>query len=227
MQKTKRAQRWNVLLLIVAMTVMMGQASSQTSSGQASLDVHLRQSLAGEGEQSRRSLVAPANLAEPAHSSYTANLEDGSDFIDPLRFPARPPAERPVPSSKFQVPSSKTPEESAIIPGRAVRLEPLGALTISTSGRIEFAATLVNIQTDDWRVIGELYVTKGDGTTEKLFGPRAIRLGRAQTLRLPIGFTANPKRFPPGPTRFIAVLKDQTGQIVDRAVLTFTLERGP
>ena len=211
MKHTKRAQRWNVLLLIVAMMVLLGWSVSQPMPQQPS-------ALPPE--------TAPAKLTEPALSPHY-DSGDGSDFIDPLRFPARPPAERPVPSSKFQVPSSKTPEESAIIPGRAVRLEPLGALTISTSGRIEFAATLVNIQTDDWRVIGELYVTKGDGTTEKLFGPRAIRLGRAQTLRLPIGFTANPKRFPPGPTRFIAVLKDQTGQIVDRAVLTFTLERGP
>jgi len=81
----------------------------------------------------------------------------------------------------------------------------------------------VNIQTSDWRVIGELYVTKGDGTSEKLFGPRAIRLGRAQTLRLPVGFAA--KRFPPGTTQLIAVLKDHTGQIIDQAVLTF--EIGP
>ncbi|MCX8103226.1 MAG: hypothetical protein N3E42_02125 [Candidatus Bipolaricaulota bacterium] len=199
---TKRAQRWSVLLLIIGTTVIMGQASPRPMPPQHAL---------------------PPRIALAPHS---LDFGDGSDFIDPLRFPARPPAERPVPRSKFPVQSSKTIETPAIIPGRAVRLEPLGSLTVPVSGRIEFAATLVNIQTSDWRVIGELYITKGDGTTEKLFGPRAIRLGRAQTLRLPVGFTVNPQRFPPGPTQFIAILKDQAGQVIDRAVLTFTIELG-
>lgn len=212
MKHTKRAQRGSVLLLIIAMMVLLGWSVSQPMPQQPS---------------ALPPGTAPARLTEPAQSpSY--NSGDGSDFIDPLRFPARPPAHRPASSSQFQVPSLKTenPERDAapaVIPGRAVRLEPLGALTVPISGRIEFTATLVNIQTSDWRVIGELYVTKGDGTSEKLFGPRAIRLGRAQTLRLPVGFAA--KRFPPGTTQLIAVLKDHTGQIIDQAVLTF--EIGP
>ncbi len=203
MKKTKRAQRGSVLLLIIAMMVLLGWSVSQPMPQQPS-DLPPG--------------TAPAQLTEPAPSTpYDSG--DGSDFIDPLRFPARPPAET-VHSSKLEVQSSKGLE--AILPGRAIRLEPLGALTIPVAGRIEFAATLINIQTSDWRVIGELYVTKGDGTSEKLFGPRAIRLGPAQTLRLPVGFAA--KRFPPGPTQFTAVLKDQAGQIIDRAVLTFTIE---
>lgn len=211
MKHTKRAQRWSVLLLIIGMTVLLGWSVSRP--------MPQRSPALPPG-------IALAKLTEPIHSSRAPDFEDGSDFIDPLRFPARPPAKRFVPSSKFEVPSLKTLETPAIIPGRAVRLDPIGSLNVSLSGRIEFAATLINIQTDDWRVIGELYVTKGDGTTEKLFGPRAIRLGPAQRLRLPVGFAANPKRFPPGPTQFVAVLKDQAGQVIDRAVITFTIELG-
>lgn len=203
MKKTKRAQRWSVLLLIIGTTVIMGWSVSRPMP---------QQSPALPPE------IAPAKLPLQPHGSL--DFGDGSDFIDPLRFSARPPAERTSP--KTEDPEQHTPP--AVIPGRAVRLEPLGSLTVPVSGRIEFAATLVNIQTNDWRVIGELYITKGDGTSEKLFGPRAIRLGRAQTLRLPVGFAA--KRFPPGPTQFIAILKDQAGQIIDQATITFKIELG-
>jgi hypothetical protein len=165
-------------------------------------------------------------LAQLSEAPRLSEPEDGSDFINPLRFPARPPAKRIVPSSKLQVQSSETEAPAhrpapSVIPGRAIRLEPKGSLTVSLSGRIEFIATLINIHKGDWRVIGELYVTKGDGMTERLFGPRAIRLGPAQTLRLPVGFGA--KRFPPGPTQFMAVLKDQAGQVLDQAIITFEL----
>ncbi len=207
MKKTKRVQRWSVLVLIIATTVLLGWSVSRPMPRPA-----LPPGIA----------LAQLSEAPQPHGSYQS--EDGSDFIDPLRFPARPPADRTVPSSKFQAQSSET-EASAhrprVIPGRAIRLEPKGSLTVSLSGRIEFIATLVNIQTDTWRVIGELYVIKSDGITEKLFGPRAIRLGPAQTLRLPVGFTA--KRFPPGPTQFMAVLKDQAGQVIDQAIITFEL----
>jgi len=209
MKKTKRAQRWGVLVLIMAMTVLMGWSVSRP------MPRPLPALPPG---------IALAQLSPQLSSSDEP--EDGSDFIDPLRFPARPPANRTAPSSKFQVQSSETEASAArtaspVIPGRAIRLEPKGSLTVSLSGRIEFVATLVNIQTDTWRVIGELYVIKSDGITEKLFGPRAIQLGRAQTLRLPVGFTA--KRFPPGPTQFLAVLKDQAGQVLDQAIITFEL----
>ncbi|MFN4218241.1 MAG: hypothetical protein ACK4HB_03035 [Candidatus Bipolaricaulia bacterium] len=205
MTHTKRAQRWSVLLLMIGTTVIMGWSVSRP------MPQHFPALPPG---------IALAKLTASPQPHDSLDFGDGSDFIDPLRFPARPPAERPVHSSKSEAQSSKRLE--AIIPGRAVRLEPLGSLAVPVAGRIEFAATLINIQTSDWRVIGELYVTKGDGTSEKLFGPRAIRLGRAQTLRLPVGFAA--KRFPPGPTQFIAVLKDQNGQVIDRAALTFTIE---
>ncbi len=210
MKKTKQAQRWSVLLLIMGTTVLMGWSVSRP------MPQHL-------------SVLSPA-LAESYESPHASNTWDGSDFIDPLRFPARPPAERTVPSSKFQVPRLESETEASahraqVIPGRALRLEPKGSLTVSASGRIEFVATLINIQTSDWRVIGELYVTKGDGITEKLFGPRAIRLGPAQRLRLPVGLAAT--RFPQGPTQFLAVLKDQTGQVIDQAIITFRIELAP
>jgi hypothetical protein len=147
-------------------------------------------------------------------------------FHQPAALPRSTPGQKN--SSKFeaQVQSSETEAPAhrpapSVIPGRAIRLEPKGSLTVSLSGRIEFIATLINIHKGDWRVIGELYVTKGDGMTERLFGPRAIRLGPAQTLRLPVGFGA--KRFPPGPTQFMAVLKDQAGQVLDQAIITFEL----
>ncbi len=204
MKKTKRAQRWSVLLLIIGTVVLMGWSVSRP----------MPRSLPALPPG-----IALAQLSEAPRPHSPHESEDGSDFINPLRFPARPPADRTVPSSETEPPAHR--RASSVIPGRAIRLEPKGSLTVSLSGRIEFIATLVNIQTSDWRVIGELYVTKGDGITERLFGPRAIRLGPAQTLRLPVGFTA--KRFPPGPTQFLAVLKDQAGQVIDQAIITFEL----
>jgi hypothetical protein len=208
MKKTKRVQRWSVLVLIIATAVLMGWSVSRPM------------------PRPLPALPPGIALAQLSEAPRLSSLEDGSDFIDPLRFPARPPAKRIVPSSKLQVQSSETEAPAhrpapSVIPGRAIRLEPKGSLTVSLSGRIEFIATLINIHKGDWRVIGELYVTKGDGMTERLFGPRAIRLGPAQTLRLPVGFGA--KRFPPGPTQFMAVLKDQAGQVLDQAIITFEL----
>jgi len=208
MKKTKRVQRWSVLVLIIATTVLIGWSVSRPM------------------PRPLPALPPGIALAQLSEAPRLSEPEDGSDFINPLRFPARPPAERIVPSSKLQVQSSETEAPAhrtapSVIPGRAIRLEPKGSLTVSLSGRIEFIATLANIQTDNWRVIGELYVIKSDGITEKLFGPRAIRLGPAQTLRLPVGFGA--KRFPPGPTQFMAVLKDQAGQVLDQAIITFEL----
>jgi hypothetical protein len=197
MKKTKRVQRWSVLVLIIATAVLMGWSVSRPMPRQFP------------------ALPPGIALAQLSEAPRLSEPEDGSDFINPLRFPARPPAKRIVPSSKLQV------QSSSVIPGRAIRLEPKGSLTVSLSGRIEFIATLINIHKGDWRVIGELYVTKSDGITEKLFGPRAIRLGPAQTLRLPVGFGA--KRFPPGPTQFMAVLKDQAGQVLDQAIISFEL----
>jgi hypothetical protein len=197
MKKTKRVQCWSVLVLIIATAVLMGWSVSRPM------------------PRPLPALPPGIALAQLSEAPRLSEPEDGSDFINPLRFPARPPAKRIVPSSKLQV------QSSSVIPGRAIRLEPKGSLTVSLSGRIEFIATLINIHKGDWRVIGELYVTKGDGMTERLFGPRAIRLGPAQTLRLPVGFTA--KRFPPGPTQFMAVLKDQAGQVLDQAIITFEL----
>jgi hypothetical protein len=197
MKKTKRVQRWSVLVLIIATAVLMGWSVSRPM------------------PRPLPALPPGIALAQLSEAPRLSEPEDGSDFINPLRFPARPPAKRIVPSSKLQV------QSSSVIPGRAIRLEPKGSLTVSLSGRIEFIATLINIHKGDWRVIGELYVTKGNGMTERLFGPRAIRLGPAQTLRLPVGFGA--KRFPPGPTQFMAVLKDQAGQVLDQAIITFEL----
>jgi hypothetical protein len=197
MKKTKRVQRWSVLVLIIATAVLIGWSVSRPM------------------PRPLPALPPGIALAQLSEAPRLSEPEDGSDFINPLRFPARPPAKRIVPSSKLQV------QSSSVIPGRAIRLEPKGSLTVSLSGRIEFIATLINIHKGDWRVIGELYVTKGDGMTERLFGPRAIRLGPAQTLRLPVGFGA--KRFPPGPTQFMAVLKDQAGQVLDQAIITFEL----
>ncbi len=204
MKKIKRAQRWSVLLLIFGVAMGWWSVSRPMPQQFPALPPGIA--------------LAKLTARPQPHGSGG----DGSDFIDPLRFPARPPAERRV--SQLDSLRAKTEEAPAIIIGRAIRLEPSGALTVPRSGRIEFTATLVNIQASDWRVIGELYITKGDGTSEKIFGPRAIRLGRAQTLRLPVGFAAT--RFPPGPTQFIALLKDQAGQVIDRAVLTFTIEPG-
>jgi hypothetical protein len=201
MKKTKRVQRWSVLVLIIATAVLMGWSVSRPM------------------PRPLPALPPGIALAQLSEAPQPSKLEDGSDFIDPLRFPARPPAKRIVQSSETEAPAHRT--APSVIPGRAIRLEPKGSLTVSLSGRIEFIATLINIHKGDWRVIGELYVTKGDGMTERLFGPRAIRLGPAQTLRLPVGFGA--KRFPPGPTQFMAVLKDQAGQVLDQAIITFEL----
>jgi hypothetical protein len=201
------------LLLIIATTVLLGWSVSRPMPRQL---------------PALPPGLALAQLSEASRSSPSSNEPgDGADFINPLRFPARPPAKRIVPSSKLQVQSSET--EAA-----AHRTAPLGHPRTRHPSRTEGLAHRLTVGagsssslpssisiTDDWRVIGELYVTKGDGMTERLFGPRAIRLGPAQTLRLPVGFGA--KRFPPGPTQFMAVLKDQAGQVLDQAIITFEL----
>lgn len=201
MNGKKRAQRWSVLVLMIGTAVLLGWSVSR-----------------------------PMPPDKSAPSLQNSSREDalGNDFIDPQRFrisSARPPAtERPAVAERPA--GNSLPQSTPIVPGRAVRLDPISTLSVPLSGRIEFVATLINIQTSEWRVIGELYVAKGDGTTEKLFGPRSIRLGRAQTLRLPVGLAATPKRFPPGPTQFIAILRDQAGEIIDQATVTFSIELG-
>lgn len=201
MNGAQRTRRLGVLLLITATILSLGWSVSRPMP-------YLPQ-------------IAAASTESP-HLHRALGQAPENDFIDPQRF--RIPSAR-LPAMPEPSPSAAK-EKSSIVAGCAVRLDPAGSLTVPLSGRIEFVVTLKNIQTSDWRVIGELHVNKGDGTSEKLFGPRAIRLGRDQTLRLPVGFAANPKRFPPGPTQFIAVLKDHSGQIIDQATVTFTLELG-
>lgn len=207
MNGKKRAQRWSVLLFIIATTLSLGWSVS-------------------------RPMPHEGGLIQSTPFLQNSSREDalGHDFIDPQRFrtsSARPPAtERPSVAEHSAAAGNSLSPSTPVIPGRAVRLDPVSALSVPLSGRIEFVATLINIQTSDWRVIGELYVAKGDGTTEKLFGPRSIRLGRAQTLRLPVGFAVTPKRFPPGKTQFVAILRDQAGEIIDQATVTFSIELG-
>lgn len=210
MNGTKRAQQWSVLLLLIMTTLSLGGSVSRP--------------MPHEGE------LAPSEEGLTPSLQTSSREEDASndDFIDPQRFrtsSARPPA-RPSVAESPAAADTPLSYSMPIVPGRAVRLDPVSPLNVPLSGQIEFVATLINIQTSDWRVIGELYVAKGDGTTEKLFGPRSIRLGRAQTLRLPVGFAATSPRFPPGPTQFIAILRDQAGQIIDQATVTFSIELG-
>ncbi len=144
----------------------------------------------------------PALIASPSQQ-----IED--DFINPQAFSAqRTEAQK---------------ESRPILPGESVRLAPITPLTVSATGRLEFIALVKNSQNADWRVVGELRVLKSDGTEDILLKPRAVTLRKFQTLRLPAGFAA--KRFPAGPTEFIAILRNLSGQEIDRARVTFTIER--
>jgi hypothetical protein len=90
MKKTKRVQRWSVLVLIIATTVLMGWSVSRPM------------------PRPLPALPPGIALAQLSEAPRLSEPEDGSDFINPLRFPARPPAKRIVPSSKLQVQSSET-----------------------------------------------------------------------------------------------------------------------
>ncbi len=112
---------------------------------------------------------------------------------------------------------------SLVVPGELVNLQPAGSIVVTLTGTIQFIATLINPHSKAWSVMGELLVKKADGTTLTLLAPRQIRLGRGQTLRLPVGLPADPATFPPGLNEFIAILRDLQGNLIDRASVTFIL----
>lgn len=163
-----------------------------------------------------RPYTAPAAVASAAtmEASASSQPQETEDFIDPKAFASRARAQTVF--AEFRR------ESNSVVLGESVQLEPTTPLAIPATGRLEFVATLRNPQATDRRVIGELRVTKSDGTVEILLKPRAVTLRKQQALRIPAGFTA--KRFPAGQTQFVAILRDMSGQEIDRASVTFTIE---
>ncbi len=173
------------------------------------------------GWSAQRPYTAPAAVASAATLEARASLqpqETEDDFIDPKTF-----ASNQRETTAFST-ETRTASNAAVL-GEFVRLDPLTPLVIPATGRLEFVATLRNFQATDWRVIGELRVSKSDGTVEILLKPRAVTLRKHQTLRIPAGFAA--KRFPSGQTQFVAILRDMSGQEIGRASVTFTIEPAP
>lgn len=196
MRAARRITEWGILGLTALMLLSLGWSAHRPY-----YNVAVAASVASEGATPR---------TEPAPTSSPAQ-ETEEDFINPQALSHQRP---------------ETPQEKSrplnSVPGEFVRLEPTSPLTVSPTGRLEFLAVVKNPHHTNWRVVGELRVLKGDGTEEILLKPRAVTLGKLQTLRLPAGFAA--KRFPAGTTEFIAILRDLSGQEIDRARVTFTIE---
>lgn len=194
MRSARRLTEWGILGLVALMLLSLGWSAHRP---------YYNLAVAA-------SVAAPSatTSTEPASASLPAP-ETEEDFINPQALSPQQP---------------ETPKESrpSIIVGEFVRLEPITPLTVSATGRLEFLAIVKNPHNVNWRVVGELRVLKSDGTEEILLKPRAVTLGQLQTLRLPAGFSA--KRFPAGPTEFIAILRDPSGQEIDRAHVTFTIK---
>lgn len=191
------------------------------------------------GWSTYRPIEAPATIVHQAAAVPVTSLlqaqapeEIQKDFDQPRDHPAPSPLQgegrgEGVATPTQQVAASVISAEritktSPVVAGRFLSLNPTTPLTVPATGRLEFVATLNNSQPHDWRVVGELIVVKSDGTTETLLRPRVITIRGNQRLQIPAGFSA--KRFPLGSTQFIAILRDQSGQEIDRATLTFTIE---
>lgn len=107
--------------------------------------------------------------------------------------------------------------------GVLIALERKSPQTITLGGKIQFTATLVNRTDAHLRLIAEVVVLKGDGSQETLISGYPLQLSVGKEFRVPFGIAAEPPRFAPGLTQFIAFLHDAQGELVDRASITFML----
>lgn len=109
------------------------------------------------------------------------------------------------------------------VPGNLVTLQPEGLFEVPLDGDIKFTVILINRSTERCKLTGELIITKGDGTTETLLAPRAVKLKAGQKIQLPVVLGVSSWHLPPGETEFLAILRDMKGEIIDKASATFKI----
>lgn len=151
---------------------------------------------------------APGTVNESAPDPAEAGPAPEEEEITAAGEPERVEAERP-----------------SFVPGRivALRPDPDASFEVAADGSIKFTAILVNQGEEGLKLTGELIVIKGDGTTETLLAPRALRLKAGQRLQLPVELAVRTWGFPPGDVEFLAILRDLQGTIVDRASVSFKI----
>jgi hypothetical protein len=139
-------------------------------------------------------------------SSPVSRVTTGSSDTRPVSGPM------PMPAQPYVV-------------GRAIQLLPTGPTQVSllSNGQIRFIATLTNEHNTLWHVTVMGTVELADGSKVTVLQPHSLWMVPGQKLRLPVALTADPQRFPPGWTQFKALLRDDQGQVIDQASVSFLL----
>jgi hypothetical protein len=123
-------------------------------------------------------------------------------------------------------PVSQAPPEFRITwikEGEMIDLERKSPEEIELGENMKFVATLINRTDSKLNVVAEVLIRKGDGTLETLIPNYKLQLGKGKEFRVPVGMAAKARRFPPGITQFVALLRDNHGALIDQAQITFKL----
>jgi len=107
--------------------------------------------------------------------------------------------------------------------GEMIDIERKSPQALLIGEKMKFVATLVNHTASKLNLVAQVVVRKGDGSEETLIPNYGLQLGKGKSFRVPVGMAAKEKRFPPGVTKFIAFLRDNHGQLVDEASITFMI----
>jgi len=107
--------------------------------------------------------------------------------------------------------------------GRFIALQRKSPQALFSGDKMKFVATLVNSTQARWNLVAEVVVNKSDGSQETLISHYKLHLNKGKQLRVPMAMSAKPNRFPPGLTQFVAFLRDPSGQIIDRASISFVV----
>jgi hypothetical protein len=107
-------------------------------------------------------------------------------------------------------------------PGEFVELLPESPEIVSIPGVIKGTVKLSNPHAHFWRVTIEGTIVLANGTRQQVLH-RTVWMTPKQTVQRPVQLRVDSQHFLPGPTQFQAVLKDDQGQIIDQASVTFTL----
>lgn len=107
--------------------------------------------------------------------------------------------------------------------GRFIALQRKSPQALFSGDKMKFVATLVNSTQARWNLVAEVLVNKSDGSQETLISHYKLHLNKGKQLRVPMAMSAKPSRFPPGLTQFVAFLRDPSGQIIDRASISFVV----
>ena len=123
-------------------------------------------------------------------------------------------------------PVSQAPPELRITwmqEGELIDLERKSPEEIQLGENMKFVAILVNRTDSKLNLVAEVLIRKGDGSLETLIPNYNLQLGKGKEFRVPVGMAAKERRFPPGLTQFVALLRDKQGALIDQAQITFKL----